>query len=175
MYHPRRLKIRETELPGVLVIEPAVFADDRGWFMETFNAAKFAAHGIPTEFAQDNHSYSRKGVIRGLHYQPDPPQGKLVRCIRGTIFDVAVDLPTAQWFGLELSAENRLMLWIPPGFAHGFSVLSDEAEVAYKCTTLWNPKGERSIVYDDPAFGIDWRVAEPIVSPRDAAAPRYQP
>jgi len=169
------LNIRPTELPGVLVIEPAVFRDDRGWFMETFNAAKFAEHGLPTEFAQDNHSSSRKGVIRGLHYQLDPPQGKLVRCIRGTIFDVAVDLQARKWTGVELSDENRLMLWIPAGFAHGFSVLSDEADVAYKCTAVWNPKGESSIIYNDPTLAIDWRVENPIVSERDRAAPRLAP
>ena len=171
MYHPRRLNVRETGLPGVLVIEPRVFRDDRGWFMETYNAAAFAERGLPTEFAQDNHSSSRKGVIRGLHYQLDPPQGKLVRCVRGTIFDVAVDLQSRKWAGVELSAENHRMLWIPPGFAHGFSVLSEEAEVVYKCTTLWNPAGERSVLWNDPALAIDWRVSTPIVSPKDAAAP----
>jgi dTDP-4-dehydrorhamnose 3,5-epimerase len=172
VYHPRRLNVRETGLPGVLVLEPRVFRDERGWFMETYNAEVFAKHGLPTEFAQDNHSSSKKNVIRGLHYQPDPPQGKLVRCVRGRIFDVAVDLDTRKWTGLELSEENRLMLWIPAGFAHGFSVLSDEADVVYKCTTLWNPKGERQIVYNDPALAIDWHVPTPIVSERDAAAPR---
>jgi dTDP-4-dehydrorhamnose 3,5-epimerase len=169
------LNIRPTALPGVLVIEPAIFRDDRGWFMETFNAAKFAELGLPTEFAQDNHSSSRKGVIRGLHYQLDPPQGKLVRCIRGTIFDVAVDIDARKWTGVELSAENRLMLWIPAGYAHGFSVLSDEADVAYKCTAVWNPQTEKQIVFDDAALAIDWRVENPIVSERDRAAPRLAP
>jgi dTDP-4-dehydrorhamnose 3,5-epimerase len=169
------LNVSETDLPGVLIIEPRVFGDDRGWFMETFNATVFAKHGLPTEFPQDNHSSSRKGVIRGLHYQLDPPQGKLVRCIRGTIFDVAVDIQTRKWTGVELSDENRLMLWIPAGYAHGFSVLSDEADVAYKCTSVWNPRGESSIVYNDPSLAIDWRVTDPIVSPKDAAAPRLAP
>ena len=172
MYHPRRLNVRETDLPGVLVLEPRVFRDDRGWFMETYNATEFAKHGLPTDFAQDNHSSSRRGVIRGLHYQLDPPQGKLVRCTRGTIFDVAVDLQTRKWTGFELSEENQRMLWIPAGFAHGFSVLSEEADVLYKCTTLWNPRTEQQIVYNDPSLAIDWRVQDPVVSERDAAAPR---
>lgn len=142
--------------------------------METFNAAAFTAEGLPAEFAQDNHSSSRRGVVRGLHYQLDPPQGKLVRCSRGAIFDVAVDIRRAsptfgRWTGLELSAENRLMLWIPAGFAHGFSALTDEAEVVYKCTALWNPAADRTILWNDPAIGIDWHVAHPIISAKDAA------
>ncbi|HUP61607.1 MAG TPA: dTDP-4-dehydrorhamnose 3,5-epimerase [Thermoanaerobaculia bacterium] len=162
-----------------MLIEPRVFRDDRGWFMETFNANVFREHGLPLEFAQDNHSSSRAGVIRGLHYQLDPAQGKLVRCVRGAIFDVAVDIRRAssqfgKWVGLDLSEENQLMLWIPPGFAHGFSVLSDEADVVYKCTTLWSPAGDRTIVWNDPDLGIDWRVATPIVSPKDASGPRLR-
>lgn len=158
------------------IIEPRVFQDDRGWFMETFNAARFAADGLPIEYAQDNHSSSRRGVVRGLHYQLDPPQGKLVRCTRGAIFDVAVDIrrgsPTfGKWTGLELSAENRLMLWVPIGFAHGFAAL-DDADVVYKCTTQWNPAGERTILWNDPAIGIDWPVSSPIVSTKDAAGTR---
>ena len=174
MYHPRRLNIRPTELPDVRVIEPRVFRDERGWFMETFNAAEFIAEGLPTEFAQDNHSSSRRGVVRGLHYQLDPPQGKLVRCTRGAILDVAVDIRRGsesfgRWTGLELSAENRLMLWIPAGFAHGFSALTEDAEVVYKCTTRWNPAGERTILWNDPQIAIDWRLTDPIVSAKDAA------
>jgi dTDP-4-dehydrorhamnose 3,5-epimerase len=173
VYDPARLKLRETDLPGVLIIEPAVFEDERGWFMETFNSAGFAKSGLPAEFAQDNHSTSRRGVIRGLHYQLVEPQGKLVRCIRGVILDVAVDIRrSSPHFGrstsVELSETNRLMLWIPPRFAHGFSVLSDEAEVLYKCTTLWDRESDRSILWDDPDLGIDWRVGQPQLSPKDA-------
>jgi dTDP-4-dehydrorhamnose 3,5-epimerase len=174
VYHPRRLNIRPTELPEVRIIEPRVFSDERGWFMETFNAAQFADGGLPIEFEQDNHSSSRRGVVRGLHYQLDPPQGKLVRCTRGAIFDVAVDIrrnsPSfAKWTGLELSSENRLMLWIPAGFAHGFAALTDDAEVVYKCTTRWNPAGERTILWNDPEIGIAWPLSEPVVSTKDAA------
>ena len=157
------------------MIEPTAFGDDRGWFMETFNSAEFRAHGLPDNFAQDNHSYSRRGVVRGLHYQLVEPQGKLVRCTRGTILDVAVDIRRGsphfgQWTGVELTEENRHMLWIPPGFAHGFSVLSEEAEVLYKCTTLWHQPSDRSLLWNDPELGIDWRVENPSVSPKDAAA-----
>lgn len=179
MYHPRRLNVLPTALLEVLLLEPRTFRDDRGWFMETFNVAKFRELGLPQEFAQDNHSSSRRGVIRGLHYQLDPPQGKLVRCVRGSILDVAVDIrrgsPTfGRWTGHELSAENRLMLWIPGGFAHGFSALSDEADVVYKCTTLWNPASDRTIVWNDADLGIDWRVTDAVVSPKDAAGPRLR-
>ncbi|HEX2061671.1 MAG TPA: dTDP-4-dehydrorhamnose 3,5-epimerase [Thermoanaerobaculia bacterium] len=168
------MKISETSLPGVLVLEPRVFTDSRGWFMETFNATKFREHGLPDAFAQDNHSYSRHGVVRGLHYQLHEPQGKLVRCTRGAILDVAVDIRRGsahfgKWTSLELSAENHRMLWIPPRFAHGFAVLSEDAEVVYKCTTLWDPETDRSLLWNDPALGIDWRVASPFVSGKDAS------
>ena len=161
------------------MIVPRVFPDERGWFMETFNARVFHQHGLPVDFAQDNHSASRRGVIRGLHYQLDPPQGKLVRCVRGSVFDVAVDIrrgsPTfRQWYGVELSGSNQQMLWIPGGFAHGFSALSDEAEVVYKCTTLWNPASDRTIVWNDPELAIDWQVPSPIVSAKDAAGARLR-
>jgi dTDP-4-dehydrorhamnose 3,5-epimerase len=169
------LKVVETSLPGVLLLQPAVFGDDRGWFMETFNAARFREHGLPETFVQDNHSYSTRGVVRGLHYQLEQPQGKIVRCTRGAILDVAVDIrrgsPTfAKWTAAELTAENRHMLWIPPGFAHGFSVLSDEAEVLYKCTTLWHPASDRSLLWNDRDLAIEWRVETPSISPKDAAA-----
>ncbi len=168
------MKISETTLPGVLLLEPKLFGDERGWFMETYNEETFRAHGLPDRFAQDNHSYSIRGVVRGLHYQLEQPQGKLVRCTRGTILDVAVDIrrgsPTfGQWYGTELSAENRRMLWVPPRFAHGFATLSEEAEVTYKCTTLWNQPTDRTILWDDPDLAIDWQVSEPSVSPKDAA------
>jgi len=170
------LKVRETTLPGVLLIEPEVFLDDRGWFMETFNAATFEAHGLPPVFLQDNQSFSQKNVLRGLHYQLEQPQGKLVRCTRGRILDVAVDIRrSSPNFGRHTSAilddENRHMLWIAPGFAHGFSVLSDSAEVLYKCSTLRHASSERSILWNDPDLAIDWQVATPIVSAKDAAAP----
>lgn len=158
----------------MLIIEPRVLGDDRGWFMETFNAAAFRERGLPDEFAQDNHSYSRRGVVRGLHYQLVEPQGKLVRCTRGTILDVAVDIRRAsphfgKWVSVELSAENHRMLWVPPRFAHGFAVLSEDAEVLYKCTTLWHAASDRSLLWDDPELGIEWDVADAQVSAKDAA------
>ncbi|HEX8254002.1 MAG TPA: dTDP-4-dehydrorhamnose 3,5-epimerase [Thermoanaerobaculia bacterium] len=168
------MKIVETPLPGVLIVEPKVFGDQRGWFMETFNADVFRAHGLPEAFAQDNQSYSTAGVVRGLHYQLEQPQGKLVRCTRGAILDVAVDIRRGsphfgKWTAVELSAENRRMLWVPPRFAHGFAVLSEDAEVLYKCTTLWHQQSDRSILWNDAEIGIDWRVANPSLSPKDAA------
>ena len=160
----------------MLLIEPAVFSDPRGWFMETYNAETFDAHGLPSVFLQDNQSYSKQNVLRGLHYQLEQPQGKLVRCIRGRMIDVAVDIRRssphfARHVAVELSEENRLMLWVPPGFAHGFSVLSAEADVLYKCTTLRHAASERSILWSDPELGIDWQLESPIVSAKDAAAP----
>ena len=142
--------------------------------METFNAATFRELGLPDAFAQDNQSRSAGGVVRGLHYQLERPQGKIVRCTRGAILDVAVDirrssLTFGQWVGVELTADTRRMLWIPPSFAHGFSVLSDEAEVLYKCTTAWHQPSDRSLLWNDPDLGIDWRVATPLISDKDAA------
>jgi dTDP-4-dehydrorhamnose 3,5-epimerase len=158
----------------VLILEPTVFGDDRGWFMETFNVERFREHGLPDAFAQDNHSYSRRGVVRGLHYQLVEPQGKLVRCTRGAIVDVAVDIRRSspqfgQWTGVELTAENRRMLWIPPRFAHGFAVLSEDAEVLYKCTTPWHAASDRSILWNDPQIGIEWGVENASLSAKDAA------
>lgn len=169
------MKIIETSLPGVLILEPRVFGDDRGWFMETFNENVFRENGLPDSFAQDNHSSSKHGVVRGLHYQLEQPQGKLVRCTRGAILDVAVDIRRSspafgRWTSVELTAENHLMLWVPPRFAHGFSVLSEEAEVVYKCTTPWHQASDRSLLWNDPAIGIDWRVKGALLSPKDAAA-----
>jgi dTDP-4-dehydrorhamnose 3,5-epimerase len=142
--------------------------------METFNIEAFRAHGLPETFLQDNHSHSTGGVVRGLHYQLERPQGKLVQCIRGTILDVAVDIRrTSPHFGksvsVELSEHNRRRLWIPPRFAHGFAVLSDEADVLYKCTTLWHQPSDRSLLWNDPALAIDWRIDNPSLSPKDAA------
>lgn len=170
------MKISETSLPGVLVIEPKVFGDARGWFMETFNVATFREQGLPEMFTQDNQSHSARNVVRGLHYQLHEPQGKLVRCTRGAILDVAVDIRRdsphfGKWTAVELTEENKLMLWIPPRFAHGFSVLSETADVVYKCTTPWHQPSDRSILWNDPAIGIDWRVAEPSLSAKDASAP----
>lgn len=161
-----------TELAGVVVIEPKVFEDERGFFMESYHRPKFAAAGIDLEFVQDNHSRSRQGVLRGLHYQLAYPQGKLVRAIRGSIFDVAVDLrrssPTfGRWYGCELSESNRRQMYVSPGFAHGFCVTSDMAEVIYKCTEIYRPEDERTLLWNDPALGIRWPVTGPIVSAKD--------
>jgi len=171
--------VTETSLPGVLLIEPKVFGDDRGFFMETYNFARFSEAGIGMPFVQDNHSRSGRGVLRGLHYQEPRPQGKLVRCIRGALWDVAVDIRVGsphfgKWFGAELSDENRLMLWVPPGFAHGFCALSEVADLAYKCTELYDASGDRSIAWDDPDIGIAWPVSSPLLSVKDAAAPRLR-
>ena len=172
------MKVVETALPGVLLIEPKVFGDERGFFLESWNAAAFAAAGIDAAFVQDNHSRSRRGVLRGLHYQIVEPQGKLVRVTQGAVFDVAVDMRRGsphfgQWAGSELSADNHHMLWVPPGFAHGFVVLSDTADFLYKCTTPYAPVDERAVAWDDPAIGIDWPLGGtvPTLSAKDAAAP----
>jgi len=170
------MKILPTSLPGVLIIEPRVFNDPRGFFMETYNAGRFLENGLDLQFVQDNHSRSSYGVLRGLHYQEPNPQGKLVRVSHGSIFDVAADIRTGsptfgQWFGIELSDENKLQLWVPPGFAHGFCVTSERADLIYKCTALYDPKSERGILWNDPALGIEWPVADPILSDKDRTAP----
>jgi dTDP-4-dehydrorhamnose 3,5-epimerase len=175
------VNVRPTALEGVLVVEPKVFGDARGFFFESWNQAAFdAAVGRKVIFVQDNHSLSAQGVLRGLHYQSPHPQGKLVRVTRGAVFDVAVDLrrgsPTfGRWAGETLSADNRRQLWIPEGFAHGFYVLSAEAEFLYKTTDLWHPEAERCIRWDDPALGIDWPLEgrAPLVSAKDAAGLRF--
>jgi len=166
----------KTPLPGVILIEPKVFGDDRGFFMETYHAERFAENGITLPFVQDNHSRSRRGVLRGLHYQEPNPQGKLVRCTRGALFDVAVDIRRSsehfgKWFGVELSEHNRKMLWVPPGFAHGFCPLTDEADLVYKCTAFYSPTSDRSILWNDPSIGISWPIDSPILSAKDASAP----
>jgi dTDP-4-dehydrorhamnose 3,5-epimerase len=174
------LNVAETKLPGVLLIEPKVFADDRGFFMETYRAEMFRSFGMPdTVFVQDNHSRSARGVLRGLHYQEPNAQGKLVRCTRGAIFDVAVDIRRGspsfgRWFGLELSDANKRMLWIPPGFAHGFCALEDDSDLVYKCTRLYDAASDRSLLWNDPAIGIEWPIAEPVLSAKDANAPRLE-
>ena len=171
------MNITDTALPGVKLIEPKVFGDDRGFFLESWNAKVFADAGLDLAFVQDNHSRSARHVLRGLHYQIADPQGKLVRVTVGTVFDVALDIrrssPTyGKWAGYELSAENKRMLYVPPGFAHGFVVLSDTADFLYKCTSFYAPAHERSIAWNDPAIGIDWPIggATPLLSAKDAAA-----
>jgi dTDP-4-dehydrorhamnose 3,5-epimerase len=170
------MRVLETELAEVKLLEPRVFADSRGFFFESYNRRTFEALGIPELFVQDNHSRSARGVLRGLHYQLVQPQGKLVRAARGEIFDVAVDLRRSsprfgRWTGHRLSEENKRMLWIPPGFGHGFLVLSEVAEVLYKATDFYAPEGERSILWSDPEIGIDWpqAAAPPVLSAKDAA------
>lgn len=165
-----------TAIPGVLVLEPKVFGDERGFFCETWNRRSFATLGIDMDFVQDNHSRSAQGILRGLHYQTAQVQGKLVRVSEGEIFDVSVDLrrdsPTfGKWVGVLLSATNRRMLWIPPGFAHGFYVTGQSADVLYKCTDFYDPSSEVSIRWDDPDIGIDWPLlggAAPTLSAKDA-------
>jgi dTDP-4-dehydrorhamnose 3,5-epimerase len=166
-------------LPGVLVLEPPVFQDARGFFMETYQGARYRDAGIAETFVQDNLSRSLRGTVRGLHFQQPQPQGKLVQTVRGSVFDVVVDVrrrsPTfRQWFGVELSEENRRQLWIPPGYAHGFCALSDVADVAYKCTTPYVAAANQAILWNDPEIGIAWPVREPILSPKDLAAPRLR-
>jgi len=160
----RYMKVVQTEIPDLLILEPKVFGDSRGFFYESFNKRAFRElTGIEAEFVQDNHSRSAQGVLRGLHYQIKQPQGKLVRVARGRVFDVAVDLRCSsatfgQWDGVELSEENNRQLWIPPGFGHGFVVLSDSADFLYKTTDYWAPEHERCIMWNDPDLAIDWRL-----------------
>ena len=173
------MRISTTPIAGVLVIEPKVFGDERGFFMETWRSDAFAESGIPGLFVQDNHSHSALGVLRGLHFQAPRAQGKLVRVASGAVFDVVVDIrrdsPTfAAWFGIELSAENHLMLWAPPGMAHGFLTLTERADFLYRCTDYYVPGDERAISWDDPAIAIAWPlrgIGAPRLSARDAAAP----
>ena len=174
------MKVIATDIPDVKIIEPTVFGDERGFFMETWNQKRFEelVTGKPTQFVQDNHSKSKKGILRGLHYQTENTQGKLVRVISGEVFDVAVDIRKdsstfGQWVGVYLSAENKRQLWIPEGFAHGFYVISDDAEFVYKCTDYYNPKVERSILWNDPDIGIEWPLIEyPIQSEKDMTGMR---
>ena len=171
------MQLVATAHPEVLVLEPKVFGDHRGFFLETFRSSLFAAAGLPEIFVQDNHSKSGPGILRGLHYQIKQPQGKLVRCIAGAVFDVAVDIRRSsprfgQWVSVELSAENKKALWIPPGFAHGFLVLGDGAEITYKCTTYYAPEHDRSLRWNDPEIGIAWPgKGEVILSDKDKHAP----
>ena len=174
------MKVISTTIPDVLIIEPRVFGDSRGFFFESFNQKNFnKATGLGVNFVQDNHSRSTKGVLRGLHYQIRQPQGKLVRVVRGAVFDVAVDIrkssPTfGQWVGVELTEDNYRQVWVPPGFAHGFYVLSESADFLYKTTDYYIPDFERSVAWNDPKIAISWPVeagSQPIISAKDAIAP----
>lgn len=170
------MNVIETALPGVLIFEPRVFADARGFFLETYHAGRYAEAGIDATFVQDNHSLSRKGTLRGLHFQVARPQGKLVRVIEGAIWDVAVDIrpdsPTfGQHVGVELTADNYRQIYVPPGFAHGFCVTSDVAQVEYKCTAFYDAADERGIAWNDPHLAIPWPVQTPILSERDQRNP----
>ena len=170
------MKVVPTELPGCVVIEPAVFGDDRGFFFETWNADRYAEHGLPTRFVQSNVSSSARGVLRGLHYQWPNPQGKLVSVLEGEVYDVAVDIrhgsPTfGRWEAVVLSAENKKQFWIPEGFAHGFVVLSERAIFSYLCTAQYDRQADAGVRWDDAAIGIDWPVSSPLLSEKDAKAP----
>ena len=172
------MKFTPASIPDVILVEPRVFGDARGFFMETYQARLFAEAGISANFVQDNHSGSRRGALRGLHYQIRQPQGKLMRVVAGEIFDVAVDLRRSsqtfgRWVGYSLSAENHRMLWVPVGFAHGFYVMSEWAEVVYKATDFYAPEWERSLLWNDPQVGVEWPLIDglpPVLSARDAAA-----
>jgi dTDP-4-dehydrorhamnose 3,5-epimerase len=174
------VKVAPTAVPDVLVLEPKVFGDQRGFFLESWNERTFAAAGIRAHFVQDNHSRSGRNVLRGLHYQLGQAQGKLVRAIAGEIYDVALDVRRAsptfgRWVGERLSADNRRILWIPPGFAHGFLVVSEAAEVLYKATDYYAPEHERTIAWDDPELAISWPLAgPPVLSAKDAAGTRFR-
>jgi dTDP-4-dehydrorhamnose 3,5-epimerase len=169
------MQFRAGRLAGLVVVEPRVFADERGWFQELFHRGRFGEAGMDVDFVQDNLSRSKANVVRGLHYQIEQPQGKLVRVLRGEIFDVAVDLRRSsstfgQWEGFRLSEENQQAVYIPPGFAHGFCVLSDVADVLYKCTALYAPQHERTLLWNDPTVSVDWPLLKPaIVSGKDFA------
>lgn len=170
------MNVIETSLPGVLIIEPKVFGDARGFFMETWNGARYEEHGIPNHFVQDNLSYSARGVLRGLHFQNPNPQGKLVSVLEGEVFDVAVDIrvgsPTfGEWTGVTLSAENKRQFYVPPDFAHGFVVTSEAALFSYKCTEYYAPSSEGSVLWNDPEIGMDWPIEQPTLSDKDRAAP----
>ncbi len=175
------MRVMKTAIPEVLIIEPKVFGDDRGFFFESFNRRVWEENtGLKVEFVQDNHSRSARNVLRGLHYQIRHPQGKLVRVIAGEVFDVAVDIrrssPTfGKWVGAHLSADNKRQLWVPPGFAHGFAVLSDMAECLYKTSDLWYPEHERTIIWNDPDLAIEWPIdGEPLLSGKDAEGKTFR-
>jgi dTDP-4-dehydrorhamnose 3,5-epimerase len=172
------MKISHSKLKGCVIIEPRVFGDDRGFFLETFQAARYKQEaGIDLPFVQDNHSRSARGVLRGLHFQKTKPQGKLVRVVRGEVYDVAVDIRKGsatfgEWEGVILSEDNKKQFWVPPGFAHGFVVLSDTADFEYKCTDYYDPSDEGSILWSDPDLDIPWPIANPVLSTKDESAKR---
>jgi dTDP-4-dehydrorhamnose 3,5-epimerase len=173
------VNVVQTPLAGLLVIEPKVFRDDRGHFVESFQAERYAKAGIALPFVQDNWSRSKKDTLRGLHFQNPRPQGKLVMVTRGAVFDVAVDIrkssPTfGKWFGVELNEENCKQMWVPPGFAHGFAVLTDVADFLYKCTDVYVPEADAGVLWNDPDIGIVWPVTEPLLSKKDTQAPRLR-
>jgi len=170
------MKITETKLAGVLIIEPLVFGDSRGFVKETFQAERYREAGIEYTFVQDNYSRSQKGVLRGLHFQITKPQGKLVSCPKGAVFDVAVDIDPesttyGQYVGVELTEENHKQLWVPPGYAHGFCVLSETADFKYKCTDYYDPSDEGGVIWNDPDVAIEWPIADPSLSNKDALLP----
>ena len=170
------MKVFPAEHPDILIVEPQVYGDERGFFMETYHAEKYAAQGMDLPFVQDNHSRSRRGVLRGLHYQLEQAQGKLIRVVNGAIFDVAVDVRRGSprfgsWVGLELSDDNKRQMYIPPGFAHGFCVLSEEVDFLYKCTGFYAPDDEYGIAWDDPDIAIDWPQMDYLLSERDRQLP----
>ena len=173
------MKVIETQLPGVLIIEPRAFGDHRGFFLETFQVERYREHGIDLPFVQDNHSRSARGVLRGLHFQRTRPQGKLVSVSRGAVYDVAVDIDPqsatcGQFVGVELNDENHRQLWVPPGYAHGFCVISEVADFQYKCTDYYQPEDEGGLLWNDPDVGIPWPVAEPQLSAKDQLNPRLR-
>jgi dTDP-4-dehydrorhamnose 3,5-epimerase len=174
------MKVNPTQIAGVLIFEPTVFGDDRGFFLESFNERAMREIGIDAHFVQDNHSRSQRNVLRGLHYQINQPQGKLVRVVDGTVFDVAVDIRRnsstfGKWVGVELSAENKRMFWMPAGIAHGFVVLSDSADFVYKATDYYAPEFERTILWNDQDLGIEWSLAgEPVLSSKDVAGKSFR-
>lgn len=170
------MHVETTKLPGVLIIEPRVFRDERGFFLETFHAARYADHGLSLPFVQDNHSRSVRHTLRGLHFQRTKPQGKLVRAVQGEIFDVAADIDPAsptygQWVGVYLSADTFRQIYVPPGYAHGFCVVSEVAEVEYKCTDFYDPADESGVMWNDPVLSVDWPTTTPTLSGRDQSHP----
>lgn len=173
------MNVIQTNISGLIVIEPRVFGDSRGFFIETFQTKRYREIGIPLDFVQDNLSRSSKGVLRGLHFQRNHPQGKLVQVVRGAVFDVAVDVRRdsssfGQWHGVTLSDENHRQFYLPPGMAHGFCVLSDTADFAYKCTDYYHPEDEGGIIWDDPDIDIRWPITDPVVSDKDARNPYFK-
>jgi len=173
------MQIQRLAIPDLILITPDVYRDERGYFQETWHGARYAEYGIPEDFVQDNEARSSRGVLRGLHYQLAHPQGKLVRVVEGEVFDIAVDIrigsPTfRKWKGVRLNSELKQQLYVPPGFAHGYCVLSETALFSYKCTEYYHPEDEYSLLWNDPDLGIEWPVERPIVSPKDQAAPRLK-